>query len=117
MDMHNLGDAAKPRKKIVALKGAEEGSQMQREFQRDQELADKYLDEANAKDLYELYQHRCKQLNDFGGTLATMAEMYAGKNGRHNDFDFAHSPDAVKAMERVAIAAIELAKAVASKSK
>lgn len=100
---------------MKAIQVAEAGSKMQTEFDNDQGLADKYLAEANAKDLYELYQKRCQQLHDFGQTLSTMAEMYAGKGGsRSNDF-MRSAPDAVEAMERVAMAAIELAKAVAGK--
>lgn len=99
-----------------ALQIAEAGSQMQKEFDRDQGLADQYLAEANAKDLYELYQKRCLQLMEFGNTLSTMAEMYAGKSGNRGDFARS-APDAVEAMERVAMAAIELAKAVAGKGK
>ena len=98
--------------KIVKLEAAEQGSRMQTEFQRDAKLADKYLQEARAQDLYELYQRRCTQLNEFGKTLATMAELYAGE-GRGK---YSESPDAVKAMERVALSAIELAKAFVAKA-
>lgn len=106
------------KEKATKLEIAEAGSEMQREFERDQGLADQYLAEANAKDLYALYQKRCEQLNDFGKTLGTMAEMYAGKSGaRIGDFNMRSTPDAVAAMEKVALAAIELAKAVAAKSK
>jgi hypothetical protein len=117
MDLRNLNlpkESAMSEKKVVALKGAEQGSKMQNEFLRDQALAEQYLAEANVKDLYELYQHRCEQLQDFGGTLSTMAEIYAGKGSRG---EFQGSPDAIKAMERVALAAIELAKAVTGKGK
>ncbi len=100
--------------KPVKHKFGEEGSKMEREFERDQGLADKYLAEANAKDLHALYVHRCEQLEQFGGTLTTMAEMYAGKNARG---EFNSSPDAIKSMEKVALAAIELAKAVTVKIK
>ena len=87
---------------------------MQSEFAEDAELAKEYLESANAKDLYELYCKRCQQLDDFGGTLLTMAELYSGKGNR----DFArHAPDAVASMERVALAAIDLAKAFTSKDK
>lgn len=98
-----------------ALQVAEAGSKIQREFEADQELANKYLAEANAKDLYELYLKRCRQLYSFGETLSSMAEMYAGKAGTREGM---HSTaDAVAAMERVAMASIELAKAVAGKGK
>jgi hypothetical protein len=100
--------------KVVALKGAEAGSKLQDEFKRDQALAERYLAEVNVKDMFALYQHRCEQLNDFSSTLMTMAEMYAGKSSRN---DFSSSPDAVKAMERVALAAIDLAKAISGKAK
>lgn len=88
------------------------GSKMQSELDADQGLAEQYLKESRADDLYALYQKRCKQLEEFGSTLCTMAEMYAGKGERHSALPTA---DAVSAMERVAMAAIELAKAIASK--
>lgn len=104
-------------KVLPKLEVAEAGSKMQKEFEADQGLADRYLAEANTQDLYELYQKRCRQLNEFGNTLGTMAEMYAGKSGaRIGDFSPA-SPNAVASMEKVALAAIELAKAVAGKLK
>lgn len=93
----------------------EPGSKINREFEADESLANSYLQDANAKDLYALYQKRCKQLISFGDTLASMAELYAGKSDR--PLSVQHMPDAVAAMERVAIAAIELAKAVAERAK
>lgn len=95
------------------LQVAEAGSTMQMEFEKDAGLADQYLAEANVKDLYELYQKRCRQLYHFGETLGAMAEMYAGK-GKGGEFARS-TPDAIAAMERVAMASIELAKAVAGK--
>jgi len=100
-------------KKVAQLKGAEQGSKMQSEFARDQGLAEQYLAEANVKDMYELYQRRCEQLNDFGGTLMTLADLYAGKGERAL---MQNGPDAIKAMERVALAAISLASAVTTKT-
>jgi hypothetical protein len=106
------------KEKVAQLDMAEAGSQMQREFEQDQGLAERYLAEANAKDLFELYQKRCRQLNEFGNTLGAMAEMYAGKSGaRIGDFASPASPNAVASMEKVALAAIELAKVVAGKTK
>jgi hypothetical protein len=96
----------------IELVVGEAGSKMQMEFDRDNGLAQQYLAEANVKGLYQLYHHRCRQLSEFGATLSTMAEMYAGKGGAR---DFATStPDAVTAMERVALAAIDLAKTLIS---
>lgn len=101
--------------KVTKLALAEEGSKVQNEFQADQGLAEQYLAAAQTQELYALYQKRCQQLDDMGKTLATMSEMYAGKSG--NAFPVSYTPDAVKSMERVALAAIALAEAVAGKQK
>lgn len=100
---------------MKAIQVAQAGSKMQTEFDRDQGLAEQYLAEAKVQELYALYQKRCQQLHDFGETLSSMAQMYAGKVDR--GFNHTATPDAVAAMERVAMAAIELAKAVGGKAK
>jgi len=98
--------------KITRLAVAEEGSPMQAEFKKEHDLAEQLLAEAKVA---ELYQKRCTQLDDMGKTLGTMVEMYTGKHG--NSIPIQHAPDAVRSMERVALAAIALAEAVAGKAK
>ena len=99
---------------LRSVSSTEAGSPVQKEFERDQKLAEKYLNEVNAKDLYELYQQRCLQLEEFGKTLLTMAELYSGKGERKFQQNM---PEAIQSMERVALAAIELAKAVTAQKK
>lgn len=101
--------------KVTKLEIAEEGSEMQREFQQDQGLAEQYLAEAKVAELHALYQKRCRQLDDMGKTLGAMVEMYTGKAG--NAFPVSSSPDAVRSMERVALSAISLAESVSGKQK
>lgn len=88
----------------------ESGSKLQTEFEQDLGLADRYLAEANVKNLYELYHKRCRQLSDLAATICTMSDLYAGK--KEVGMFPTQTPDAIAAMERVAIAAIELAKSV-----
>ncbi len=93
-------------KNLEEVSFAEAGSVLQVEFKKEQGLAEQYLQEANAKDLYELYQKRCGQLEDFGRTMSVLAEMNAGKHHRPTQ---SISPDAIASMEKVALAAIDLA--------
>ena len=89
----------------------EAGSAMNAEFESDQGLADKFLAEADAKNLHALYQKRCAQLIEFGRVLETVTELYAGKKEPQPAF-VNSTPEAVASMERVALAAIALANAV-----
>lgn len=72
-------------------------------------LAEKYLAEADVRNMYELYQRTTKSLRDLTGVLETMMEMYSGKG----EVSRPASDESIEALRTVALAAIDLAKAYA----
>lgn len=90
-------------------------SDMRKEFENDSNLARKYLETADAKNLHALYEKRCKQLTDFGSAFMTMSELYAGKNTPQEKRASESESSlvvAIQSMERVALAALALAASV-----
>lgn len=82
---------------------------LEKDLKENDDLAEKFLAEADAKNLYELYQKTTKNLRDLTGVLETMMEMYAGKGQVHRPA----SDESIEALRTVALAAIDLAKTYA----
>lgn len=74
--------------------------------------ADRALEKADAAELHDLYCRKVIECDRVGQALETIAKHYAGKSDAPR---YMPSENALGAMERVALAAIELAKAVAGK--
>lgn len=81
---------------------------LERDLKQGDELAQKYLAEADAKNLYELYAKSVKDLRSLTNVLEQLMEMYAGKGSVRPASD-----DSIEALRDVALAAIDLAKAYA----
>ncbi len=84
-------------------------SKMNAEFQADGKLAEKFLAEADAKNLYALYQKRCAELCQVAKAFETMMTLRAGIGERKDTKD---SHDAIASMERVSLAAIALSASI-----
>ena len=69
--------------------------------------ADKALDDADIKSLYRLFNEKCKQVEALAGGLGAMVDT--GKTSPRE------SDNTISAMRDIALAAIELAKDVATK--
>jgi hypothetical protein len=89
-----------------------EPSKLFLEVDKENSLAKSYLNESDAKNLYALYQKRNAQLEQFAGTIGTISELYAGKSAPNPASD-----TAIQSMERVALAAIDLAKTTMNKER
>ncbi len=76
--------------------------------------AEKALEKADAKELYVLFTKAMQDSAHCITTMGLIANHYVGEKTQPR---FSPSNDAVAAMERVALAAIDLAKAVAERDK
>lgn len=74
--------------------------------------AEQALEKSDAAELYDLYRRKVIECDKVGQALETIAKHYIGSSAAPR---YMPSEGAVEAMERVALAAIELAKAVTSK--
>jgi len=79
---------------------------------KDDSDADKALERVDASELYALYKKKVDECNKISEALETVAKHYVGTNPSPR---YLPSENAVGAMERVALAAIDLAKAITTK--
>lgn len=73
-------------------------------------VADQALEKADAAELHALYRQKVVECDNVGAALEAIVKHYVGSSETPR---YMPSDNAVGAMERVALAAIELAKAVA----
>lgn len=76
----------------------------------DKQLADKALQRADANELFAIYERMVKRYAEMETAFESVVKHYTGSK----DVPRHQSMDSVKAMENVALAAIGLARAVAS---
>ncbi len=81
---------------------------LEKDLKHFEELAEKYLAEADTRNMYELYKNSVKNLRDLTGVMETMMEMYSGKGDPRPASD-----ESIEALKSIALAAIDLAKAYA----
>lgn len=93
---------------------AQEGSLAQSELDKDSALAEKYLAEANCQELYTLWERAVHQRGEALTMIGTLAEHYLG-NGKTPMYQ--PPSNAIKSMESVSLAAIQLCRDVALKGR
>lgn len=99
-------------KKEQLTANVEDGSQAATETLRDYDLAKNALAKSDCIQLFTLYEKAIRQRGELLGVLATLAEWSS------NTAQPRYQPSqqsAIDSMERVSLAAIELAKAVSEK--
>lgn len=80
----------------------------------DYDAAEKALERADAKELFVLYEKAIRDRNEIETLFTGMTSIYMGKDNRPNLHSLTPPTDnAVAAMERIALAAIDLARHVA----
>ncbi len=89
--------------------GAEENSQAIIEARADYDLAKQALDKADCKQLFRLYEKVVKQQGETIETMLRVIDLY-----RKDKPMASASPDALKSMTEVALAAIDLAKSLST---
>lgn len=80
----------------------------------DNDVAQEALNRADATELHALYVKKVQECDKIGEALNVVTKHYCGQSGTPR---YIPSESAIGAMERVALAAIELAKAVTESQK
>jgi len=98
---------------------AEAGSVSGIEFAKDFKAAKAALARADSAELFLLYERAIRRRNEIEFLFTKTVEMYIGKNDRENLHRIATPPSdsAVQTIEKIALAAIDLAKTVIGATK